>query len=75
MKLNEENKSVLKQKIIDFYEGEMDEELGEIRAEMILDFFINDLSKEIYNKGVEDARDWYRSKFDELNIDSDSLLL
>ena len=43
-------------KIIDYFEAERDEQIGIITAEDMLNFFLEEIAKDIYNKGIEDSR-------------------
>lgn len=56
-----------------FFNKERDEKLGVIAAEEILDFFVEELSKTFYNKGLDDAKSWLEKRFEELNVDYDTI--
>jgi len=64
----EKRKSIIKE-IITFFKDERDEEIGIIAAEEILNFFLQNLGPEIYNKGIEDARQFLKTSFEDLELD------
>jgi len=60
--------------IITFFSNERGEEIGVIAAEEVLDFFLHDLAGKFYNKGVADAKDTVKKRFDDLEADLDMLV-
>lgn len=69
IELKPSDKKVLIADIKDFFRSEFDEELGDLRADIILDFILQKAGPVIYNKGVNDARKWFREKFEDLDAD------
>lgn len=67
--LKDEEKKILIADIKDFFVKEFDEELGDLRADLVLDFFLDKIGPKIYNLGVNDARKWFRDKFEDLDAD------
>lgn len=67
--LKDEEKKILIADIKDFFVIEFDEELGDLRADLVLDFFLDKIGPKIYNLGVNDARKWFRDKFEDLDAD------
>lgn len=55
--------------IIAFLKTEHDLELGYIGAEDLLDLFLQKTGEEIYKKGVEDAKNLVKNRFDDLEVD------
>jgi uncharacterized protein (DUF2164 family) len=53
--------------IIGFFETERNEEIGIIAAEEVSNFFLDSLGKEIYNKGLKDARASIHEKIEEFD--------
>ena len=72
--LTKEKKEKLIKEIITYFKEEKDEEIGVIAAEDLLDFFLEELTPEIYNKGVADAKTVIKQNFDNLEIDLDVLM-
>lgn len=54
-KINEIDKKRILEEIIEFFEKERDEQIGELAAEVILEFFIKKMAPEFYNMGIRDA--------------------
>ena len=55
--------------IIDFFRRERDEQIGMIAAEDLLDMLLEQVGKELYNKGLDDAKDFLKTRFDEIAAD------
>ncbi|MFC1655277.1 DUF2164 family protein [Patescibacteria group bacterium] len=59
--------------IIGFFETERDTKIGVIAAGEVLDFFMEQLAEDIYNNGVEDAKNVFKGKLEDLEIDLEML--
>jgi len=71
--LSEEERRNYINKIITFFAEERDEEIGVIAAEEVLDFFLENLSKPIYNKGIEETKEMLKEKITDLEVDLDAM--
>jgi uncharacterized protein (DUF2164 family) len=72
--LSEEKRKDAIEVIIKFFKDERDEEIGIIAAENLLDLFLEMIAKDVYNKGVDDAKIALKKRFDDLEFDLDVLL-
>ncbi len=72
---SEEKRRIMLDEIISFFQKERDEEIGVVAAGQVLDFFLEKLGKEIYKKAMKDAKNLLRQKFEDLDIELDSLVL
>lgn len=68
-----EKKQVVKREIIDFFENERDEQIGQIAAQDLLEFFLKSVGKEVYNMGIGDAQKAIKQRMEELDFDLDDL--
>lgn len=68
-RLSEDEKKQICEEIAAFYLDERGEEIGIIGQQQILDFFMENLAPAIYNKALDDARNWYRGQQDNLEAD------
>lgn len=68
-KLSEDEKKRLCEEIAAFYLDERDEEIGILGQQQILDFFMSNLAPAIYNKALDDAKDWHRQQLDNMETD------
>jgi uncharacterized protein (DUF2164 family) len=59
--------------IVNFFSTEREEEIGVIAAESLLDMFLQDIAPHIYNKSVQDSKDFLKSRIEELEIDMEVL--
>lgn len=57
------------QHIINYFYSERGEEIGVIAAGNILDMLLQDIGKYLYNKGVEDTKDFIKKDQEELIVD------
>lgn len=60
--------------IITFFKEKRGEQIGVIAAEDILDFFLQNIGKDIYNKGIEDSKEILKKQFENLDVDLDLLM-
>lgn len=58
--LPKEQKRLAVKEIIDFFGNERGEEIGVIAAESILDMFLQKVGLDLYNKGVEDSKNFVK---------------
>ena len=69
IELSGDNKKIIIADIKDFFLKEFEEDLGDLRADIVLDFILEKIGTKIYNLGVNDARKWFREKFEDLDAD------
>lgn len=68
-RFSQEEKSMMQDAIIQYFEEERDEKLGIIGSENVLDFFIELIGDKIYNTALDDAKKFYKRSLDELESD------
>ena len=73
-RLSEEERRIIKDELIQYFENERDEKIGVIAADEILNFFLQTAGKKLYNKGVADAKKALNNRYSELSYDIDDLL-
>lgn len=73
IKLSESQKEKLKDEINAMYLDERGEEIGMIEQMQLLDLFEQKLAPVIYNKALDDAKNWFMRMME--NMDSDYYLL
>lgn len=73
IKLNEEQKKKMKEEITAFYLDARGEEIGIIEQQQILELFMEHMAPIIYNKALDDVKNWHRTQLD--NMESDYYLL
>ena len=71
--LSEEERRNHINKIITFFSEERSEEIGVIAAEEVLDFFLENFTKPIYNKGIEEVNEMFKEKMTDLEVDLDAM--
>ncbi len=72
--LPEEKRRASVKETINYFKNERNEEIGIIAAGDLLDFFMQTVGVYLYNKGVEDSRNFLKHRFEDLEIDMDALL-
>lgn len=60
--------------IVDHFATERNEQIGVIAAEAILDACLQTISKEIYNKGLDDAKELIKKSFENIDFELDASL-
>ena len=60
IRLSEDERKRIMEEIKAFYLEERDEEIGIIEQQQILELFMEYLAPIAYNKGLDDALQWYR---------------
>ncbi len=73
-RLSEEERRILKDELIQFFENERDEKIGVIAAEELLNFFLRSAGNMLYNKGVNDAKKVIETRTEEIRFDLVDLL-
>jgi uncharacterized protein (DUF2164 family) len=69
--LDDEQRKKAVDEIVAFFESEREEKIGIIAAEEVLDMFLRSTGKEVYNKALEDAKEFLRKKAEDIEIDID----
>jgi len=62
-----EEKQVLVQKIKDYFDSELKQEIGQFDAEFLLDFFAKEIGVSFYYRGLHDARDVFHATMDSVD--------
>ena len=55
-RLTDEERKLIKEEMILFFENERDEKIGIIAAEEILNFFLKSVGSKLCNTGIDDAK-------------------
>lgn len=45
-----------------FFDAKLDDDIGELKAQLVLDFFLKELAPEVYNQAVGDAQTWMQER-------------
>ena len=72
--ISEENKAELIDGLQEFCKNDLDVSIGSIGASSLYDHITEEFGKVIYNKAIEDAKEYYESRHNEIDIDSIMLL-
>ncbi|MBU1658817.1 DUF2164 domain-containing protein [bacterium] len=64
IKFSKEETENIVYKIKQYFQNELDEEIGQFEAEFLLDFFSKEIGSYFYNEGVRDAQAVMSSQFD-----------
>ncbi len=71
IKFTDNEKAVIVAKVRQYFENELDQEIGQFDAEFLLDFFSEQIGAFFYNRGLYDAQAILSSKLDDI---ADSIL-
>lgn len=73
LELNPDLKKRFLEEIKYFIEQEMDEDIGDLRAEIIYDFIKSTFGKEFFNLGVNSTRKFMISRLEDLELDMEQV--
>ncbi|OIO18694.1 MAG: hypothetical protein AUJ37_04980 [Candidatus Magasanikbacteria bacterium CG1_02_41_34] len=60
-------------KIMTFFSEERDEDIGMIAAEEVLDMFLELIGPTLHNSAITEAKDWFKTKLADIEVDYDLL--
>lgn len=66
IKFSKEDKEMIVYKIKQYFQKELDDDIGQFEAEFLLDFFAKEIGGYFYNEGVRDAQAVLSSQFDNI---------
>lgn len=66
IKFSTDEKALLVHKLKDYFDKELDQEIGQFDCEFLLDFISKELGAHYYNKGLSDAQTIVSSKLDDI---------
>ncbi|MEO6995161.1 MAG: DUF2164 domain-containing protein [Lacunisphaera sp.] len=49
-----------------YFSAELEQELGDLQAQLLLDFILKEIGPIAYNQGVADAESFFRAKLEDL---------
>ena len=61
-----EQKKKMIDEIMYFFDKELDQDIGELKAYTVLDFILQEFAVDFYNKGLEDAGGFLQGKIEDL---------
>ena len=67
IEFSKDERTAIVSRIRDYFQTEMDQEIGNIPAEMLLRFFTEQIGPFYYNRGLADAQAVFASKLDDIN--------
>lgn len=67
IKLSKDEKDRVIHKIKDYFEAELQQDIGGFEAEFLIDFFAKEIGPYFYNQGLSDAQTLFLEKADELS--------
>ena len=67
--LNKDARSGAVTSIERYFQDELDEKIGNIRAAALLNFFLEEIGPSVYNRGVADAQERLQMRVTELDIE------
>ena len=67
LKLADETEKRLVESIKRFFDEEMDEPVGDLKALRVLDFFVREMAPSVYNQAVADAQAYFADRVADLS--------
>ncbi|WP_067587692.1 DUF2164 domain-containing protein [Endozoicomonas ascidiicola] len=66
IKLSKQDKDMLISKIKEYFDTELEQEVGGFEAEFLIDFFAREIGPHFYNQGLADAHTLFLEKTEEM---------
>ena len=73
IEFSKDEKKILVDKFKEYFESELNQDLGQFDAEFLIDFVSEKLGGYYYNRGLHDAQTAIRAKLDDIESEIDSL--
>ncbi len=73
IEFSKDEKEILVDKFKEYFESELNQDLGQFDAEFLIDFVSEKLGGYYYNRGLQDAQTAIRAKLDDIESEIDSL--
>ena len=67
IELEPETRKRMVESIRRYFEHEMDEEIGDLRAGFLLDYFLSELAPTVYNRAIGDTQAWMLGRIEDLD--------
>ena len=67
IKFSKTEKEILINKLQQYFERELNQDIGQFDADFLLDFFSKEMGGYFYNKGLEDAQKVMAEKVEQIN--------
>ncbi len=67
LKLAEDTEKRLVASVRRFFEEELDEEIGDLKAARVLDFFVREMAPSVYNQAITDAQAYLTDRVADLS--------
>ena len=68
LELNKEDLPAIVASLQRYFREELDTELSEMRAKFLLDYIQKEIAPFAYNRGVNDAERYFRTKVEDLSV-------
>lgn len=73
IEFDNQEKEILVTKIKNYFESELNQDIGQFDAEFLIDFFSANIGAYYYNRGLSDARVAIQVKLDDLESEIENL--
>ncbi|GAA6173259.1 DUF2164 domain-containing protein [Colwellia sp. KU-HH00111] len=67
IEFSSEQRAAMVEKLQDYFDSELDQELEQFDAEFLLDFFSKEIGAHFYNQGLHDARAVFESRIEAID--------
>ena len=73
LELSIEAKKKLLEELKYYFSTELDQEIGDLKAELLYEFLEQHFGKAWYNKGIRDSSVFLKQKLEDLEVDMDQM--
>jgi uncharacterized protein (DUF2164 family) len=68
IKIEKDKKKSIVRAVQLYFEEKLDQEIGDLGAELLIDFFVKELGPAVYNQAIQDAQAFFQDKLVDLEV-------
>jgi uncharacterized protein (DUF2164 family) len=68
IKIEKDKKKGIVRAVQLYFEEKLDQEIGDLGAELLIDFFVKELGPAVYNQAIQDAQAFFQDKLVDLEV-------
>ena len=68
IQIPKDKKKALVRAVQTYFEEKLDQEIGDLGAELLIDFFAKELGPAVYNQAIRDAQAFFQDKLLDLEV-------
>ena len=66
IRVDPETKQQLRESVKRFFAEELDDDIGDLKAELVVDYCMREICPTVYNRAISDAQSYFQGKVEDL---------